>query len=58
MSEEERPLNQSEIVELDAFGSLSMRNPLGIPARAMELWEREILYGREGEPAFKGLLTR
>lgn len=47
------PLTDEEVAELDLFGELRGAQLLGVaPAhpRAIELWEREILYGRETQP--------
>jgi hypothetical protein len=52
------PLTDEEVVELDGFGILSMRQ--NIPARAAELWERELLWGRVTPEvnAFDGLIHK
>lgn len=47
MTEAPRPLSLAETIELDAYGAINAFTPL--PARATELWEREVLWGREGE---------
>lgn len=51
----EEPLTPAEVEELDGYGRITGRSLL--PARAIELWEREILFGRvEPDPrAFYGL---
>lgn len=43
---EGQPLTQAEVEELDSFGLINGR--MILPERAFELWEREILWGREG----------
>ncbi len=54
--EDPSPLTDEEVAELDGYGNITGRTPL--PARAIELWKREILYGRvNSEPnRFNGLL--
>lgn len=44
MIETPAPLTDDEVIELDSYGLISARQKL--PARAIELWEREILWGR------------
>lgn len=53
----EEPLTDAEVVELDSYGHISGR--MLLPARAIELWEREIMYGRvTPEPQTNYLLSR
>ncbi|GHH09304.1 hypothetical protein GCM10008023_05810 [Sphingomonas glacialis] len=49
------PLTDAEFAELDSYGDIHGR--MLTPARALELWEREILFGRETPgPQDSGLL--
>lgn len=50
------PLTGQEVAELDTYGDI--RGYMPLPARALELWEREILWGRvTPDPrSFGGLL--
>lgn len=41
----EKPLTPEEVAELDTYGELHGSVPA--PARAIELWSREIMYGKE-----------
>lgn len=56
----EAPLTDEEVRELDGYGELSGRRLH--PARAVELWEREILFGRvtpdPEKSAFAALFNR
>lgn len=40
-----KPLTPEEVDELDTYGEL--RGNVAAPARAIELWQRELLFGRE-----------
>lgn len=53
------PLTAAEVAELDGYGELTGAQLLGIrpaPRRAMELWEREILFGSSATKHLKGIL--
>lgn len=41
----EKPLTSEEVTELDSYGIL--HGSCQHPVRAIELWEREIMYGKE-----------
>jgi len=52
-----QPLTAAEVAELDTYGHIHGRIPL--PRRAIELWEREILYGHvdQSPDAFQGIVS-
>lgn len=39
------PLTDAEVAELDRYGNITSMTPL--PHRAIDLWGREVVYGRE-----------
>ena len=57
-SEPPNPLTDEEVRELDGYGRLTAFTPL--TPRAMELWQREIFWGRVNGPpsAFDGFIER
>ena len=48
-SEPPNPLTDEEVRELDSYGRLTAFTPL--TPRAMDLWQREIFWGRVNQPA-------
>jgi hypothetical protein len=55
VSDKPAPLTALEVRELDSYGPLSGRASL--PARAAELWAREIMWGRQERRVKNGLLA-
>ena len=55
--ERPNPLTDEEVRELDGYGRLTAFTPL--TPRAMDLWQREIFWGRVNQPAsvFDGVLS-
>jgi len=50
----EQPLSASELAELDGYGCISGR--MLLPRGAVDLWEREILYGSAATEGDRGIL--